>query len=1071
MRNLKKFLALVLAMMMAFSLMVTVNAKDVTTDFSDSESVTESFQEGLQVLAGMKVFEGYEDGTFKPKNNITRAEVATIVYRIATGDAEGKQAHLYKDYVKFDDVKPDHWAAGYINYCANAEWIAGYGNGKFGPNDQVTGYQAAAMILRAVGYGKNNEFVGSGWQVQVANVTRSEGLLVNVDNTTYANTLNQVANRELVGEILFQAAQIDTVYWTMLQGYLIKGPSLGTQNYGLTWGHGIIIGNQETGASNTLWGTTRGTDSNNNATFIDNSKPVYNANATQTLALKMDTGLKDFGHNYKVWYDYRGATHTVYAAYDKVVKTKLVTTMGDDGISLAYNADPDGANTTYSSNDGGSLYQVVTHNNEFTTTGEAYFSNAFKSFAKDSKFDTTANSGWQSPVNLYVVVSNSASKNVDAVISLNVQSSKISQVENVAATKTITANYANGTDRGYGNPNEDLGPDFEGTNNANVVADADSGDSPITIKQSALTANSSTTLNDYVVINAIGNQQNAAAARQVSGYNVAKIVDTKVGQVSYYDTKTQVASFGMGYNALVTANWEPDYVMLTDGTKIEKSLLYYTVEQRNNGAANYTTAIPQTQTDDRATTADTYLSGTYKFYLDSDGKYIGAERVYGEKFIYGTYVDYSTEISTGAFNYYVTGVTLDGKIVTEQFTHYNSAKFTGDMMGMDVYYHDANNQDKANAVSGVGGLRYRGFVLNEFKNLTDGAYAAAVAAQTSPADLGVITTPYDAGNLNQDAVDLTPWSLSTTASATAGLTPITTRDTTVGAVHAYNRSTGEAVYLTENTKFLVVSGYGTSNLKVETFNGISELKGDSQQVAINTLALARPRALPADILWQDYAINQMAYTLSNYFYADDGVYAKQIDTIILPSFAIQRVGSTDAYFIGDNTAVLTDRNNAGYNKYNLYLNGEKQEVWLSGAAPTADTFGRITATSAQTSTGETVYTWTALPVAPSTLRDYGIINANNTGVSDALEYVAATRDATVARFGNPGLLYNVANAKVVNLIPAATGSYPNLKTVADLNDLSTTVEAGGSNHVQVFAVETAPRSNVISVIYVVDISA
>ena len=206
MRNLKKFLALVLAMMMTLSLMVTVNAAAVS-DFTDADEITDEFREGVAVLEGLGVFTGYTNGDefdFRPQRNITRAEVAAIVYRLATGDVKGNQAHLYKDYQKFNDVTASHWAAGYINYCANAEWIAGYGNGKFGPNDNVTGYQAAAMILRAVGYGKNNEFKGSGWQVQVANVTRSKGLLVNVDNTTYANTLNQAAPRELVAENVTQ---------------------------------------------------------------------------------------------------------------------------------------------------------------------------------------------------------------------------------------------------------------------------------------------------------------------------------------------------------------------------------------------------------------------------------------------------------------------------------------------------------------------------------------------------------------------------------------------------------------------------------------------------------------------------------------------------------------------------------------------------------------------------------------------------------------------------------------------------------------------------------------------------
>lgn len=234
MRNLKKFLALVLALMMTFSLMITVNA---ASKFSDADSITTEFDEAIKVLEGLKVFEGYPDKTFKPKNDITRAEAATIVYRLATGDVAGDKAHLYKDYGTFTDVTADHWAAGYINYCANAEWIAGYGNGKFGPNDKVTGYQAAAMILRAVGYGKNKEFTGSGWQVQTANFSRTLGLLKNVNKTTYANTLNQHATRELVAEILFQAGLINTVTWNQLSGYQPGNPVQGAGNVsnGLAW--------------------------------------------------------------------------------------------------------------------------------------------------------------------------------------------------------------------------------------------------------------------------------------------------------------------------------------------------------------------------------------------------------------------------------------------------------------------------------------------------------------------------------------------------------------------------------------------------------------------------------------------------------------------------------------------------------------------------------------------------------------------------------------------------------------------------------------------------------------------
>ena len=190
MRNLKKFLALVLAMMMAFSLMVTVNAKDITADFSDAESVTEEFQTAIDVTNGMGILKGYEDGTYKPKNNIRRSEMTALVYRLATGDAKDESNEIHKNYVTFKDVATNDWFAGYVGYCQNAELIKGDGAGNFMPNRDVTGYEALAMILRAMGYDQNHEFEGTGWQVRVGSIATQRGILDNINNTNYSNYYN-----------------------------------------------------------------------------------------------------------------------------------------------------------------------------------------------------------------------------------------------------------------------------------------------------------------------------------------------------------------------------------------------------------------------------------------------------------------------------------------------------------------------------------------------------------------------------------------------------------------------------------------------------------------------------------------------------------------------------------------------------------------------------------------------------------------------------------------------------------------------------------------------------------------
>ena len=70
MRNLKKFLALILAMVMAFSMMMTANAAHVGTPYSDEADVTPAFSEAVEVLTGMGVFQG-DSGSFRPASNIT----------------------------------------------------------------------------------------------------------------------------------------------------------------------------------------------------------------------------------------------------------------------------------------------------------------------------------------------------------------------------------------------------------------------------------------------------------------------------------------------------------------------------------------------------------------------------------------------------------------------------------------------------------------------------------------------------------------------------------------------------------------------------------------------------------------------------------------------------------------------------------------------------------------------------------------------------------------------------------------------------------------------------------------
>ena len=305
MRNLKKILALVLALVMSLSLMATASA----ADFKDADSISENYKTAVEVLEGLKVFKGYaEDNTFRPQGDITRAEVAAIIYRIATGDAEDKQAAIYTDMTtSFTDLNQAQWARGYVNYCHNAQIIKGESATKFNPSGKISGYATLAMILRAMGYGKNGEFEGKGWEYQTAAKAKEIGL---IDNVIEAQ-LGSAAPRELVAEILFRALLTETVTYTALTGYNGTRTTLGQQKFGLEKITGVIMANQW---ANLESGRVLGVDTTRmNVTkneTIDGS--IKEGNATLNIA----TDLEAVGLKYTVYISGKGSTKTVLTALE-----------------------------------------------------------------------------------------------------------------------------------------------------------------------------------------------------------------------------------------------------------------------------------------------------------------------------------------------------------------------------------------------------------------------------------------------------------------------------------------------------------------------------------------------------------------------------------------------------------------------------------------------------------------------------------------------------------------------------------------------------------------------------------
>ena len=95
---------------------------------------------------------GYDDGTFRPDNTITRAEAATIIAKLG-GIDENKE---YEN--TFNDILSDAWYKNYINIAAEKGYIHGYDGGDFMPEHDITRGEFAVILGRYLGINANSEW-------------------------------------------------------------------------------------------------------------------------------------------------------------------------------------------------------------------------------------------------------------------------------------------------------------------------------------------------------------------------------------------------------------------------------------------------------------------------------------------------------------------------------------------------------------------------------------------------------------------------------------------------------------------------------------------------------------------------------------------------------------------------------------------------------------------------------------------------------------------------------------------------------------------------------------------------
>jgi len=184
----KKVLSLVLVIAMvlsSFSFAFAANFEDVEGDY----------EEAINALVALGVVRGYEDGTFRPENILTRAELAVLLV-----EALGYGGLVAGSKSNFSDTQ-NHWSNGYVGIAAGTGLVLGYPDGTFKPDQPLTYDEAITMILRAIGY--VDSALKGNWP------TNFKVKAIDLDLLDDVNMATAAADRGGVAQILFNALELD----------------------------------------------------------------------------------------------------------------------------------------------------------------------------------------------------------------------------------------------------------------------------------------------------------------------------------------------------------------------------------------------------------------------------------------------------------------------------------------------------------------------------------------------------------------------------------------------------------------------------------------------------------------------------------------------------------------------------------------------------------------------------------------------------------------------------------------------------------------------------------------------
>ncbi len=179
-------------------LIILVISSIGTSVFAYSDTSNSLFIDSINELSELKIINGFEDGTFRPENNLTRAEASKLL-SICMGFTDENYQNTARPS-QFSDYDQNHWAYKYVDFLTGVNVIDGFEDGTFRPEENVTFAQFIKMAVACLG--KDGYVVeaeeNSGYPSGYIETAKKYGFISEMDISDF----NSFINREQASKVL-----------------------------------------------------------------------------------------------------------------------------------------------------------------------------------------------------------------------------------------------------------------------------------------------------------------------------------------------------------------------------------------------------------------------------------------------------------------------------------------------------------------------------------------------------------------------------------------------------------------------------------------------------------------------------------------------------------------------------------------------------------------------------------------------------------------------------------------------------------------------------------------------------